>query len=104
MICLQVLQKSFQLVVPAIFNAVTSVNTYTGDVVLVKADIGLGNADISANGSVTIVSPSIILKNAGAAIKRLVTETFISLFNSHTHTGDSGGTTSAPNQTMTLPM
>lgn len=57
-----------------------------------------GNAMVQAGGTATIKAPSIILKNAGAALKKLCTSVFMDLYNSHTHTDSISGTTSAPNQ------
>ena len=44
-----------------------------------------GNATVQADGTATIQAPSIILKNAGAELKKLCTEVFMTLFNNHTH-------------------
>lgn len=58
-----------------------------------------GNATVQAAGTATIQAPSIILKNAGAALKKLCTEVFMNLFNSHTHTSSAAGSqTSVPTQ------
>lgn len=58
-----------------------------------------GNATVQAAGTATIQAPSIILKNAGAALKKLCTDVFMALYNSHTHTSSTAGTqTSAPTQ------
>lgn len=56
-----------------------------------------GNATVQAAGTATIQAPSIILKNAGAALKKLCTDVFMTLFNGHTHPY-SGGNTGQPNQ------
>jgi hypothetical protein len=58
-----------------------------------------GNAVVQAAGTATIQAPSIIFKNAGSALKKLCTDTFMALFNNHTHTSSASGTqTSAPTQ------
>lgn len=58
-----------------------------------------GNATVQAAGSATIQAPSIVLKNAGAALKKLCTDVFMTLYNGHTHTSSTAGTqTSAPTQ------
>lgn len=57
------------------------------------------NATVQASGVASITAPSIILKNAGAALKKLCTDVFITLFNGHTHTSNSSGSqTSVPTQ------
>jgi len=62
-----------------------------------------GNVSVVATGAVSLTAPSIVLKNAGAALKKLCTEVFITLFNSHTHTSNaSGSPTSTPNQTASV--
>lgn len=58
-----------------------------------------GDATVQAGGTATIQAPSIILKNAGAALKKLCTEVFMALYNSHTHTSSAAGSqTSTPTQ------
>lgn len=58
-----------------------------------------GNATVQAAGAATISAPSIILKNAGAALKKLCTEVFMALYNGHTHTSNTvGSPTSTPIQ------
>lgn len=58
-----------------------------------------GNATVQAGGTATIQAPSIILKNAGAALKKLCTDVFMALYNSHMHTSSTAGTqTSTPTQ------
>lgn len=55
------------------------------------------NANVNASGVATITSPSIILKNAGTALKKLINENFIAFFNSHVHSnGNGGANTGAP--------
>lgn len=70
-------------------NAVGNVAVTTG-----------GNASVTAAGTANVTAPAINLGAAGQSLLALVTSAFSSLFNSHTHPGDSGGTTGAPNQTM----
>lgn len=58
-----------------------------------------GNATVQAGGTATIQAPSIILKNAGAALKKLCTDVFMALYNGHTHTSSAAGSqTSTPTQ------
>lgn len=58
-----------------------------------------GNVNVQAGGVATIKAPSIILQNAGAALKKLCTDVFMSLYNSHTHTSAAAGSqTSTPTQ------
>jgi len=44
-----------------------------------------GPTNVTAGGTATVKAPSIILKNAGTALKKLVNDTFVALFNSHVH-------------------
>lgn len=53
-------------------------------------------ATVNASSSATIVSPSIILKNAGSALKKLVNETFLTLFDAHVHTSAVAGNPTTP--------
>lgn len=71
--------------------------TITGNLTSTSA-----NATIIATATAIIQATSIILRNSGAALKKLVNDAFINLFNTHTHSGVStgGGSTGAPNQTM----
>ncbi len=58
-----------------------------------------GNVNVQAGGVATIKAPSIILQNAGAALKKLCTDVFMSLYNGHTHTSAAAGSqTSTPTQ------
>ena len=60
------------------------------------------NATVNASGVATITSPSIILKNAGAALKNLLNSAFATWVAGHVHSNGNGGantgapTTSAP--------
>ncbi len=62
-----------------------------------NATVTATNITATALAVATIIAPSIILKNAGAAIKKLCTEVFMQLYNSHTHPY-SGGQTQTPTQ------
>jgi hypothetical protein len=60
-------------------------------------NINATNVNVTASGTATIASSSIILKNAGSALKKLVNDTFITLFNTHIHTGGTiSGNTGVP--------
>lgn len=59
----------------------------------VTLELAPGNINITSSSAVTLKAPSIILKNAGAALKKLVNDTFMTLFNNHVHpvgAGNSG--------------
>lgn len=57
-----------------------------------------GPVNVSTTGTATLKAASIILKNAGSALKKLVNDTFLTLFDSHTHTTTTtGNPTSVPN-------
>lgn len=64
-------------------------------------NVACNNATVNATVSATIASASIILKNTGAALKKLVNDSMIALFNAHVHTDLQGGNTGAPTTTMT---
>lgn len=51
--------------------------------------------NITATGVVNVKAPAINLKNAGAALKKLVNETFLTLFDTHTHLYTPGAGTPA---------
>jgi hypothetical protein len=59
--------------------------------------------NITATGVVNVVSPEINLKNAGAALKKLVNETFLTLFDAHTHLYTPGAGTPAQTAAPTSP-
>lgn len=64
-----------------------------------EIDATAPTVNIVASGTVTVQAPSIILKNAGTALKKLCTDVFMALYNGHTHTSaGSGAQTSAPTQ------
>jgi hypothetical protein len=51
--------------------------------------------NVKAAGNVNITAPAISLKNAGTLLKKLVNETFLTLFDAHTHLYSPGGGTPA---------
>lgn len=56
-----------------------------------------GTVELTSAGALTIKAPSMTLQNAGSALKKLVNETFLTLFDAHTHTSAAPGTpTSVP--------
>lgn len=65
-----------------------------------SATVNTATASIVASALAAITAPVINLSAAGQTLKALVTDVFVSLFNSHTHQDPVSGTTSAPNQTM----
>lgn len=72
--------------------------TVTGNATLTAA-----NATVQATGTATIQAASIILKNAGAALRKICTDLFMTLYNNHTHTSSTAGTqTSTPTQQATV--
>jgi len=56
-------------------------------------NINCTNANITASGNAVIKATSIALQNAGTLLKKLVNETFLTLFDSHTHLYSPGGGT-----------
>jgi uncharacterized protein involved in type VI secretion and phage assembly len=61
-----------------------------------------GNATVQASGTATIKAASIILQNAGAALRKICTDLFVTLYNGHTHTSATAGSqTSQPTQQAT---
>lgn len=59
------------------------------------------NTTVNATGVAKVVSPSIILQNAGTALKKLVNDTFVALFNNHVHSGVTAGPSSTGTTTTT---
>lgn len=57
--------------------------------------------NVTTQGTVNVKAPTINLQNAGSALKKLVKDTFIALFNSHTHPDPVSGTTGVPIQQST---
>lgn len=62
-----------------------------------KVQVNAPEVIVNAVTSVKVVSPIVNLGLA-AGHKALTNEDLITLYNSHTHPGDSGGTTGVPNQ------
>lgn len=72
-------------------NATTAiVNATTVDVnASGNASVNAGGAaEVTAGGALTLKGASIVLKNAGAALRGLVTSIFFDLYNNHRHTFD----------------
>jgi hypothetical protein len=62
-----------------------------------------GDVNVTAGGTAKIKAPSVLLQDAGAALKKLVHETFLTFFNSHVHTSASPGSpTSSPTIAATV--
>jgi hypothetical protein len=60
-------------------------------------ELASGTINIKAATAVNVIAPAINLKNAGSALKKLVNETFLTLFDLHVHTSAAAGSpTSAP--------
>ncbi|TAN61358.1 phage baseplate assembly protein V [bacterium] len=55
-----------------------------------------GKITVEAANTVDVIAPAVNLGATGG--KFIVTEDFLTLFNAHTHQGDSGGVTGVPNQ------
>lgn len=59
-----------------------------------------GTVELTSAGTLTVKAPSMKLQNAGSALKKLVNETFLTLFDSHQHTSAAPGSpTSGPTTT-----
>jgi hypothetical protein len=56
-----------------------------------------GNVSVTAGAAATVNAPAISLGAVGQTLKSVITDAFISLFNSHTHASSGAG---VPNQTM----
>ena len=61
-----------------------------------KIEIAAGHVINITGATVNVTANSINLKNAGAALKKLVNETFLTFFNTHVHNDPVSGVTSAP--------
>lgn len=62
-----------------------------------------GNTTVQSAGTATIQAASIVLRNAGTALKKICTDLFMTLYNNHTHTSTTVGTqTSKPTQQATI--
>lgn len=55
-----------------------------------------GNVNVNSQGTATVKAPTINLQNAGSALKKLVVDTFITLFNAHVHTSAVAGNPTSP--------
>lgn len=55
---------------------------------------------ITAATKCQVNSPQVNLSGDRVGLRRLIDERLLAIFNGHTHPGDSGGTTGAPNQTL----
>lgn len=62
-----------------------------------SVNVFANTVNINAETSVIVKAPSIILQNLGSALKRLVMDNFLAIYNNHTHPAP-GGTTGVPNQ------
>lgn len=71
--------------------------TATGNVTVIAT-----NATVTASASAIITAPSIVLKSLGTSLKKLCTDLFITLYNSHTHPDPVSGNTGVPNQQATV--
>jgi len=71
--------------------------TSTGIVVTSPHDVTVNcvNANVTASGNAVIKAASIALQNAGTLLKKLVNETFLTLFDAHVHNA-AGSPTSVP--------
>jgi hypothetical protein len=54
-------------------------------------NITCANANVTATNTATVKAPVINLQNAGASLKKLVKDTFVTLFNAHVHSNGNGG-------------
>ena len=79
-------------------TATGAVNVTAGTAATVKA----ATASVTATVSASVISPSIILQNLGTALKKLCTDTFMTLYNGHTHNDPQGGISAVPNQQATI--
>jgi hypothetical protein len=60
------------------------------------------DVNVTATGNAVVKAASVKLQNAGSALKKLVNETFLQLFDSHTHSnGNLGSPTGVPLTTST---
>jgi len=61
-------------------------------------EFAAGGITVTSPSAVTIKAPAIALENAGSLLKKLVNETFLTLYDAHTHSGvtTGGGVTGAP--------
>lgn len=64
------------------------------------ATVNADTAEINATASASVTAPVINLGATGQSLQEVMNATAAGIFNSHTHPGDSGGTTGTPNQTI----
>jgi phage baseplate assembly protein gpV len=55
-----------------------------------------GTVELTSHGALTVKAPSMTLQNAGSALKKLVNETFLTLFDGHQHPDPVSGLTGTP--------
>ncbi|RUM51166.1 MAG: hypothetical protein DSY47_00025 [Hydrogenothermus sp.] len=93
------IKNLWQVSADTIKKEAKTVFNYTGEFIL--------NGNLTVNGSITVTG-SVLTSSTCTALGGLLTtdgglnlkvDEFLTIYNSHTHTGDSGGTTSSPNQT-----
>lgn len=81
----------------------TSINVVATTAVTIAAPtvtVNSTNATVNASATAKVKAASILLQNGGAALKKLVNDTFVTLFNSHVHgNGNGGANTTAPTTT-----
>lgn len=68
--------------------------------IIIDAALTCPEATINAATKCQINSPQVNLSGDRLGLRRLIDDRLIAIFNGHTHPGDSGGTTGAPNQTL----
>lgn len=86
------IKNLWQVSADTIKKEAKSLFNYTGEFIL-NGNLTV-NGNISATG--TVLAQSGLQTMAGG--KKMMVDEMMDTFNSHTHTGDSGGTTSSPNQ------
>ncbi|WP_457640461.1 hypothetical protein [Persephonella sp.] len=86
------IKNLWQVSADTIKKEAKSLFNYTGEFIL--------NGNLTVNGNIsttgTVLAQSGLQTMAGG--KKMMVDEMMDTFNSHTHTGDSGGTTSSPNQ------
>lgn len=75
-------------VIPNISTTSTQLRSDDGATMV---ELAPGAINVVTTTAVTLTAPTINLQNAGAALKKLVNDTFITLFNNHRHSGVSPG-------------
>ncbi len=103
--------KSLPKVIPSISTTAVQLRSNDGStyielgsaevkIVATTVTVNSTNATVNASTAATVVSPSIILKNAGTALKTLLNSTLLTWLNSHVHgNGNGGANTTAPTTT-----